>query len=221
MVSLCKRKSAGILLTLAVFLSMCAPTCRASIDSHIMSSSFRAGLASPLPNMTGVTLDPFLDNTAFSEQDSNQAIRRKMPPEQSVLQNVPNRTTRKADTSHRRSSRSLSAKGNVRPNNYGKVSGPFLSESKVRQVLERTGFPAKTISTMLQIASCESSFSATAENVNRDGSIDVGLFQINERNWRECHVSKTELSDPNNNARCAYQIWQHQGYNAWGCFSHI
>ncbi len=218
MVFPCNRKSAGVLLTLAVFLSVYTPTCQASIDSHVMSSSFREGLASPLPNMTGVALDTFLDTTALSGQNSYQAIRRKILPEP----NVPNnRTTQKADISHHRPSRSLSAKDNVRPNNYGKVKGPFLSESKVRQVLERAGFPAKTISTMLQIASCESSLSATAENVNRDGSIDVGLFQINERNWRECHVSKTELSDPNNNARCAYQIWQHQGYNAWGCFNHI
>lgn len=182
MVFPCNRKSAGVLLTLAVFLSVYTPTCQASIDSHIMSSGFRAGLASPLPHK---------------------------------------RTTPKADISRHRPSRGLPAKDTVRPNNYGKVSGPFLSESKVRQVLERAGFPAQTISTMLQIASCESSFSATAENVNRDGSIDVGLLQINERNWRECHVSKTELSDPYNNARCAYQIWRHQGYNAWGCFNPI
>ena len=215
-----RRKSAGVLLTLAVFLSVYAPTCRASIDSHIMSSSFPAGLTSPLPNMTGVVPDTFLDNTVSSRpvRYSNQASRRKILPEQ----NAPNtRTTQKAAISHLRPSRSLPAKDNVRPNNYGKVSGPFLSESKVRQVLERAGFPAKTISTMLQIASCESSFSATAENVNRDGSVDIGLLQINERNWRECHGSKTELSDPYNNARCAYQIWQHQGYNAWGCFNHI
>lgn len=213
-----RRKSAGVLLTLAVFLSVYASTCRASIGSHLRFSGFRAGLASPLPKMTGVTPDTFLENTVFSGQDSTQAGRRKILPEQ----NVPNkRTTQQADISHLRPSRSPSAKDNVRPNNYGKVSGPFLPEPEVRQVLARTGFPAQTISTMLQIASCESSFSATAENVNRDGSVGVGLLQINERNWRECHVSKTELSDPYNNARCAYQIWQHQGYNAWGCFSHI
>ena len=216
MVFPCNRKSAGVLLTLAVFLSVYTPTCQASIDSHIMSSSFRTSFALTLPNMTGVTCDTHLDKTAFSGKDPNQAIRRKMPLEQSVLQNGPN-----ADTSHHRSSMRLSVKNDVRPNNYGKVSGPFLSEPEVKQVLERAGFPAKTISTMLQIASCESSFSATAENVNRDGSVDVGLFQINERNWRECNVSKTELSDPNNNTQCAYQIWQHQGYNAWSCFNHI
>ena len=130
MVFPCNRKLAGVLLALAVFLSVYASTCRASIDSHIMSSSFRAGLASPPPSVTGVTLDTFLDNTAFSEQDSNQAIRRKMPPEQSVLQNVPNRTTRKADTSHRRSSRSLSAKGNVRPNNTARSVAPFCRNPK-------------------------------------------------------------------------------------------
>lgn len=212
MVSPCIRKPAGILLTLAVFLSAYAPMCQASIDFHVISSSSHAGLPSPPPDVTGVTLDTFLDNIAFAGQDSNQAIR----------QNTPNSgTTRKADTSRHRPFKSLSAKGNVRPNNYGKVSGPFLSESKVRQVLEKAGFPAKTISTMLQIASRESSFSATAENVNRDGSVDVGLFQINERNWRKCNVSKKDLSDPYNNARCAYQIWQHQGYNAWSCFNHI
>jgi hypothetical protein len=219
MVFPCNRKLAGVMLTLAVFLSVYTPTSQASIDSHIMSSGFPAGLASPLPHMTGVTPDTFLDKTVFSGQDSHQAGKRTILP----AQNIPHkRTTQTAGISHHRPSKSLHAKDNIRPNNYGKVSGPSLSEPEVRQVLERAGFPAKTISTMLQIAGCESSFSATAENVNRDGSIDVGLLQINERNWRECHVSKTELSDPNNNARCAYQIWQRQGYNAWGCcFNHI
>ncbi|MCX5869283.1 MAG: transglycosylase SLT domain-containing protein [Deltaproteobacteria bacterium] len=163
MVSFCKRKSAGVLLTLAIFLSIDAPMCQASIDSHKML----------------------------------------------LEQNMPKRTTPPK-----------AANGNIRPNNYGKVSGPFLSEPEVRQLIEKAGFPPKTISTMLQIASCESSFSVTAKNVNRDGTIDVGLFQINERNWKGCNISQSELSDPYNNARCAYQIWQHQGYNAWSCYSH-
>lgn len=27
------------------------------------------------------------------------------------------------------------------------------------------------------------------------------------------------ISDPYNNARCAYQIWQRQGYRAWNCYA--
>jgi hypothetical protein len=139
-------------------------------------------------------------------------------------QNAPNRTVRKADTSSHRPFGNLlpikAAKGNIRPNRYGKVRGPFLSGTEVRQVIARAGFPAHAIPTMVQIARCESSFSVTAENVNRDGSVDFGLLQINERNWRGCHVSKAELSDPDHNARCAYQLWQRQGYGAWGCCSH-
>jgi len=109
------------------------------------------------------------------------------------------------------------ATGDIKPNSYGKVHGPFLSEPEVRRVLKKAGFPAHAIPTMLQIARCESSLSVTAENVNRDGSVDFGLFQINERNWAGCHVSKTELSDPYNNTRCAQQVWQRQGFDAWGC----
>jgi len=140
----------------------------------------------------------------------------------STEQNVHNKTDKTAETSHHRSSRCLlrkkMEKGNIRPSNYGKVHGPSLSEPEVRQVLNKAGFPAKAIPSMLQIAHCESSFSATAENMNRDGSVDFGLFQINERNWGGYNVTKTELSDPYNNARCAYQIWQRQGYGAWGCY---
>jgi len=84
--------------------------------------------------------------------------------------------------------------------------------------MERAGFPVEAIPAMLQIANCESSLSATAEHLNRDGSVDVGLFQINERNWEVCNLSKAELSDPDNNARCAYQVWQRQGYDAWACY---
>ena len=128
MVSLFKRKSAGILLTLVAFLSVHASICRASTDT---------------------------DKAVFPEA------------------NVPNKTIRKADTSHHRPTKSLlpkkTAKDKVRLNNYGKVRGPFLSRPEVRQALEKAGFPAHAIPTMLQIASCESSFSVTAENVNRDG----------------------------------------------------
>jgi hypothetical protein len=107
----------------------------------------------------------------------------------------------------------------VKPGGQGNFSGSFLSELEVRQVLHKAGFPAKAIPSMLRIAHCESSYSAMAENVNQDGSVDFGLFQINERNWGGCNVTKPDLSDPYNNARCAYQIWQRQGYRAWNCYA--
>jgi len=107
------------------------------------------------------------------------------------------------------------AKGNDRPNDYRQVRAPSLSKTEVRRILKKAGFPAKAIPKMLRIARCESALSATAEHVNRDGSANFGLFQIHESNWKDCQFSKAELADPLNNARCAYRIWQRQGYAAW------
>lgn len=133
----------------------------------------------------------------------------------------PEGTIRKAVVAHQRPARDhrspKGARKRGRAYNHGQASGPFLSRLEVKEVLVRAGFPAQAIPTMLRIANCESSLSATAENVNRDGSVDMGLFQINERNWEACSVSKAELADPEGNARCAYQVWQQQGYGAWGC----
>ncbi len=62
------------------------------------------------------------------------------------------------------------------------------------------------------IAVCESELRADAVNTgNPDGSMDVGLFQINSIHGR----SPAELRDPLANTRFAYSLFQTQGTAPW------
>lgn len=66
-----------------------------------------------------------------------------------------------------------------------------------------------------------------AENVNKDGSIDRGLFQINSNTFADFMRRKKDrlykmgirsfedMYDPEKNVKMARIIWEEQGYNAW------
>ena len=45
---------------------------------------------------------------------------------------------------------------------------------------------------------------------NKNGTIDIGVFQINE-----IHRAKGNLWDCTDNIRVAYQIFQRSGWNPW------
>ncbi len=62
------------------------------------------------------------------------------------------------------------------------------------------------------IADCESALQADAVHTgNADGSVDVGLFQINSIHGR----SQEELRDPVANTRFAYRLFQAHGTAPW------
>ncbi|WP_437912527.1 hypothetical protein WME73_36245 [Sorangium sp. So ce302] len=58
------------------------------------------------------------------------------------------------------------------------------------------------------------------ENINSNGTVDIGLFQINSTNWAMCG-GKQHLKDPDANARCAYRIWRQAGetWNPWAAWT--
>lgn len=65
-------------------------------------------------------------------------------------------------------------------------------------------------------AEYESSFNTTAMNTNTDGSIDLGLFQINVKYWghtENCQVDK--LFDPLYNIKCGVHIYKVRGIQSW------
>lgn len=62
-----------------------------------------------------------------------------------------------------------------------------------------------------RVAFCESSHRADAVNRNRNGSVDVGLFQINS-----IHGQSTEdMRDPVKNAEFAHELYEAQGWRPW------
>lgn len=56
-------------------------------------------------------------------------------------------------------------------------------------------------------------------NINTNGTIDVGLFQINSIHFKKEGCSLKEIVDPYKNVDCAYKIWQSSGWSAWVAFN--
>lgn len=67
----------------------------------------------------------------------------------------------------------------------------------------------------LSVASAESGLREDAYGVNTNGTIDIGVFQINQVHWEKEGCSPKELFDAYKNVDCAYQIWQVQGWTPW------
>lgn len=73
----------------------------------------------------------------------------------------------------------------------------------------------------LAVAKAESGMREDAINVNDNGTIDVGVFQINFQSHKdkpECALKK--LTDAKSNVDCAYTIWKAQkGFGAWVAYN--
>ena len=70
---------------------------------------------------------------------------------------------------------------------------------------------------MLAIMRAESGCNPNSDNtgLNRDGSNDKGLFQINSIHG----FSDAERLDPIRNIEIAFKIWRNQGYRAWAAYN--
>ena len=70
--------------------------------------------------------------------------------------------------------------------------------------------------TALAVAKAESGMRCDAYNANTDGSVDLGVFQLNT-----IHLAKggewtlTNMADCQKNVDLAYEVWQAQGWNPW------
>ena len=82
-----------------------------------------------------------------------------------------------------------------------------------RELVEKYPWDSKI---MLAIMRAESSCNPNSDNtgLNRDGSNDKGLFQINSIHG----FSDTERLDPIRNIEIAFRIWKSQGYQAWSAY---
>lgn len=79
-----------------------------------------------------------------------------------------------------------------------------LTRSQVVAYAQGAGFTGNSLNIAVAIAQAESSFNTNAKLVNTDGSIDRGLWQINNR-WHP-EVSDAQAYDPAGAARAAYAI---------------
>lgn len=100
----------------------------------------------------------------------------------------------------------------------------MIKEMALKALLTAAGFLPQHIPTMMCIAKWESSLRPDAVNVNTDGSVDIGLFQINNRYWVDiegggCPYSMEELFDPVNNVSCAKTVFDAMGFRAWVAYN--
>lgn len=72
--------------------------------------------------------------------------------------------------------------------------------------------------TAIAIAKAESNLDEDALNVNKDGSVDVGIFQINSRHFAKEGCSLQEIVFAKKNIDCAYKIFRDQGWRPWTAF---
>ena len=83
-------------------------------------------------------------------------------------------------------------------------------------VAEKRGFKKEDTYKLLKIADCESNLNQWAINKNRDGSLDLGLYQINEKYHpeygRECLFN---IACATNAAIDIANAWG--GFEAWTC----
>jgi lysozyme C len=84
------------------------------------------------------------------------------------------------------------------------------------------GFTVEEAKTMTCIAELESGFNPAIDNrgMNKNGSVDWGLYQINDRFWfKSCGLTEKTALDPKENTRCARQVYKALGYKAWVAYN--
>lgn len=65
-----------------------------------------------------------------------------------------------------------------------------------------------------KVLACENhSLNPNAKGMNKNGTSDVGIFQVNSIHG----VPETYLKDWRTNVDVAYQIYKNSGWNAWSC----
>ena len=68
------------------------------------------------------------------------------------------------------------------------------------------------------IAKAESGLRVDAFHANDNGTIDLGVFQINSVHFNRKGCSMAELVTLEGNVKCAKQIYDEQGWNPWVVF---
>lgn len=71
----------------------------------------------------------------------------------------------------------------------------------------------------LAVAKSESGLREDAININDNGTIDVGTFQINSVHFKQEGCSLKEVATMKGNVDCAYKLYKQSGWNPWVAFN--
>lgn len=72
--------------------------------------------------------------------------------------------------------------------------------------------------TALAVAKSESKLQEGAFHVNSNGTVDIGIFQINSIHFGRSGCSLKEIASAQGNVDCAYSLWSEQGWHPWVVF---
>lgn len=67
----------------------------------------------------------------------------------------------------------------------------------------------------LKIAECESSFNPKAFNINKNGTVDKSIFQINSIHQEEAKLNGFDITTPTGNISMAILLMQKNKYRDW------
>ncbi|KAJ9592165.1 hypothetical protein L9F63_001281 [Diploptera punctata] len=105
------------------------------------------------------------------------------------------------------------------------TSAKTFTGCELAKELRKQGIPNNhELNEWMCIAQHESSFNTAAKHTNTNGSIDYGLFQINDKYWcehgkagKDCNVQCESLTNDNiaDDLKCALHIKKVQGLKAW------
>ena len=70
----------------------------------------------------------------------------------------------------------------------------------------------------VSVARAESGMRHDAIGVNTNGSVDIGLFQINSIHYKKDECSLDKIVTVDGNIDCAYSIWEASGWSPWVVF---
>ena len=94
------------------------------------------------------------------------------------------------------------------------------SPNQIFAALTAQGIPAADAATLTQISGAESGFGAkTVSSVNSNGSIDYGVFQINNAAHPALGGSALATAPLDQQAAAAAQVYRTQGLGAWSTYN--
>lgn len=96
---------------------------------------------------------------------------------------------------------------------------PVEVENDIEQYICDT-FGTYECQVAIAVMRAESKGNAEAWNYNTNGTLDIGLWQINEINWDTCNMTMKDLLDPYKNTDCAKIMYDRsdESFSPWVAF---
>lgn len=91
----------------------------------------------------------------------------------------------------------------------------MIKTTVLASLLISYGIPHKDVKMLTCIAIKESNMNPKARNLNRNGTRDHGLFQINDINKKLCKTTSKQLYNVHTNIKCAVKVYKIQNLKAW------